>query len=363
MTKISIHQLFTLMFIFEVGSTTLFALGIGAKQDAWIVILIALLFGILIMYVFTQLYKEYPGKNFVEIMTSILGKKLGFLLSFIYIWGTLWNNSRNLREFGEMIVITSLPRTPLILIITIFMMLSIFVLIRGVEVLARISEIVMPVLLFFMTLVFILLIISDVINFQNLRPVLGEGIFPIIKELPNVTMFPFGELYIFLMYFQFVNEKELIRKTGIKVVILSGLLLCTTLVFDIAVLGDKYAAIATIPLLETIRMINIKEIVTNLDAVATMMIFFGGFFKMTIYMYGNVLIISSLLKTVSTKLITVLYGIFLVYFSIVFEPDYAYHRWMSKFDTNFYGIYFTHVIPILLLLILLIKKKRVQLKE
>ncbi|MHC1684791.1 MAG: GerAB/ArcD/ProY family transporter [Clostridiaceae bacterium] len=362
MEHISIKQLFSLMFIFEVGSTTLFALGIGAKQDAWIVILLGLLTGIVVMYVFTYLQKGYPNKNFVEIMISILGKKLGYLLAFLYVWQTIWSNSRNLREFSDMICVTSLPETPLIAIVSVFMLFSIIILLKGVEVLARVSEIILPVLIFFLILVFILLYLSDVTDFKNLTPILGEGIFSIVKTLPSVAMFPFGELYIFLMYFQFVNKKEDIRKTGMKVVIISGLLLAVTLVFDIAVLGDKYASITTIPFLEAIRLIRVREVITNLDAIATMIIFYGGFFKMTIYMYGNVLIISSLVKFVSVKTLIFLYGVFLTFFSLFFEPDYAYHQWMSTFDTNFYGIYFTHVIPILLFLIFLIKRKRTQFK-
>lgn len=361
MTYISKYQLFTLMFIFEVGSTTLFALGIDAKQDAWIVILVALMLGIFIMYIFTELQKAYPNKNFVEIMTSILGNKLGMTMAFLYVWQTIWSNSRNLREFGEMILLTSLSRTPLIVVIGFFMILSIFTLLKGIEVLVRVSEILTPLLLIFLVMVFILVYLSGEINFENLRPVLGNGLKPIIKALPNVAMFPFGELYIFLMYYQFVNEKEEIRKIGMTVVIAAGILLAITLIVDISVLGDKYAAIAAIPFWEVIRLINIGEIITNLDAIATMIIFYGGFFKMTVYMYGNVLIISDLLKNKNHKLILILYGLFLLYFSIAFEPSFAYHRWMTNFDTNYFGIYFTHVFPTLMFLIYVVKRKRAQL--
>lgn len=41
MVYITKVQLFFLIMLFEIGSTTLFALGIKAKQDAWIVVLIA----------------------------------------------------------------------------------------------------------------------------------------------------------------------------------------------------------------------------------------------------------------------------------------------------------------------------------
>lgn len=361
MVQISKYQLFTLMFIFEVGSTTLFALGIGAKQDAWIVILIALLIGLVLVYILTELQKAFPEKNLAEIIISILGIRIGAPLALLYAAGALWSNARILREFGELIIITSLPETPLIVINFIFTLLSLYVMLKGIEVLARVSEILMPVILIFIISVYVLVSLSGLIDFHKLTPVLGEGIYPILKELPNVSMFPFGEIFIFTMYWRYANIKKDVRKTAMYAVSFSGILLCFSLITDIVVLGDKYTSIATIPLMEAIRVINIGGIITNVDAIATMMIFFGGFFKMSIYTNGIVLILVTVFKIKHYKLTLILYSFFLLCTSIIFEPDYAYHRWMTPFDTNYFGIVFTHIIPTLLLFIYYIKKKRTEL--
>lgn len=358
MIRLSKHQLFTLMFIFEVGSTTLFALGINAKQDAWIVILAAMLIGLGYVWIYTELFYAFPDKNYTEIIIKILGKKLGVILALLYILDSLWHLARNVREFSELINMTILPETSLWVIVFIFIFVSVYALSKGIEVLARASEIMMPVLLIFMLLIFVFVIISGNADFRRLMPVLGNGIMPVIKTLPSVVMFPFGEILVFLMYWHYVNDKSVIRKTTMKAILGSGILLCISLIMDITVLGVQYTSIATIPLVETIKVINIGNIITNIDAIGILIILFGGFFKMSIYLNAIVLIISTVFNIKNNKLILILFSIFLMWFSIVFEPSYAYHKWMFPFDVHYYEIFYSNIFPPILLMIYWIKKKR-----
>ncbi|MDP4146220.1 MAG: GerAB/ArcD/ProY family transporter [Bacillota bacterium] len=361
MTHLSKHQLFTLMFIFEVGSTTLFALGIEAKQDAWIVILFALLIGLGFVWIYTEIQSKFPDKNYAEIIINILGSKLGIPLALLYVLDCLWHAARNVREFSELIILTTLPNAPLWLITFIFIGVSIYALLKGVEVLARASEIVTPLLLIAMITLYVLVYASGDVDFRKLNPILENGIGPIIKTLPNVVMFPFGEVFIFLMYWHYANDKSAVRKITMKAILLSGILLCITLVMDISVLGAKYTSVTTIPLVETIRLVNIGDIIVNIDAIGIIIMFFGGFFKMSIYLNGIVLILTTVFKIKSYKITLILFSVFLLWFSIVFEPSYAYHRWMVPFDIHYYTIIYSNIFPPLLLMIYWIKKKRAEL--
>lgn len=361
MIRLSNHQLFTLMFTFEIGSTTLFALGIEAKQDAWIVILIALLIGIGFVWVYTELQNSFSDKNLVEIIIAILGKTFGIPLIVLYIFNCLWVTSRNLREFGELIIITTLPQTPLWIILFLFLFVSIYTLLKGTEVLARASEIIFPILIFFMCITYIFLTISKNLDFKRLLPVASNGIMPIIKTVPNVVMFPFGEMYIFLMYWCYAAEKEDVRKISIKVILLSGILLTFSSIINISALGAKYTAIATIPFVETIKLINIENIITNIDSIAIMIIFLGGFFKMSVYLNASILIFKSLFKTGKYRVILFIFSIFLFCFSIVFESSYIEHKWMFPFDALHFQIVYCDVFPLVLLIAYLIKKKRAEL--
>jgi len=355
------HQLFTLMFIFEVGSTTLFALGINAKQDAWIVILLALLIGLGFVWIYTELQNAFSDKNYAEIIITILGKKLGVILALLYVLDCLWHVARNVREFGDLVIMTILPETPLWIITFIFISVSIYTLLKGVEVLARASEIIMPILLLFMISMYVLVYISGDVDFRRLTPILGNGIKPVIETLPSVVMFPFGEIFIFLMYWHYANEKSAVRKATMKAILWSGILLCFSLIMDIAVLGVKYTSIATIPLVETIRLVDIGDIITRIDVIGIIIILFGGFFKMSIYLNGTVQILITVFKIKNYKLTLILFSVFLLWFSIVFEPDYAYHKWMFPFDIHYFTIIYSNIFPPLLLMIYWIKKKRTEL--
>lgn len=362
MIKLSKYQLFALMFIFEVGSTTLFALGIDAKQDAWIVILVALLIGLVFIWIYTELQNAFPGKNYVEIIISILGEKIGIPLALLYAVYWLWPAARNLREFGELIGTTLLPQTPLIVILFIFILLSLYALLKGLEVFAHTSEIIMPLIIFSLISLFIMIFLSVDVDFKNLKPVLSEGLKPVLKAAyPSVSLFPFGEILIFSMYWCYADEKKAIRKTTMLAAILSGVLLSMSLIINITVLGVKYTSISTIPLIETIKLINVGNIITHVDTLGILLIFLGGFYKMSLFLNGIVLVLVTVFKIKNYNFTLVLSSFFLLWVAIVFEPSYVYHRWMLQFDTNYFYIVFLQIIPVLLLLIYWIKKKRSQL--
>src|ERR1700719_4642873 len=81
---ISKTQLFSLIVLHEIGSTTLFARGIEAKQDAWIAILLRMLVGFIMLWVYTGIQLGYPDKNFPEILNTVLGKWVAKPLILLY---------------------------------------------------------------------------------------------------------------------------------------------------------------------------------------------------------------------------------------------------------------------------------------
>lgn len=70
MFRINKKQLFCLMMLFEIGSTTLFTLGIEAKQDAWISILISILIGLILLKIYIKIfnisYKKILQKSLLK---------------------------------------------------------------------------------------------------------------------------------------------------------------------------------------------------------------------------------------------------------------------------------------------------------
>jgi len=92
--------------LFEIGSTTLFSLGIKAKQDAWLVVIIAMLTGFGLLWIYTELQKNFPDKNLVGIIIALIGKPLGIPLAFLYAYYFIESSVLNFSEFGFLVNMT-----------------------------------------------------------------------------------------------------------------------------------------------------------------------------------------------------------------------------------------------------------------
>ena len=360
--RISKWQLYCLMMLFEIGSTTVFGLGIDAKQDAWIAILIAMLCGFVLIWVFTEIQKYYPDKNFVDILIAVLGKWIAVPLILLYALQFFWISTLNFREFGELVSMILLPSIHLSIILAIFMLTTVYILCLGYEVLARLGEIMYPLVVFFILIVFILIGFSGEVDFTRLQPILGNGLKPVLKaSIPSIVNFPFGEMIVFLMFWHYANEKQSVRRVAFFVTFTIGLLLSSLLILMITVLDVPYATNSTIPIYEVIKLINIGDVITNLDSIATIVMFIGGFFKMTIHFYGGILAIKSLLKVDNEKRLIILFGILLTWFSIAYYPNLIFHRWVGlKMSISYFYSGFTVleiVCPILILVIIILKKR------
>jgi spore germination protein KB len=331
MIHISKHQLFCLMMLFEIGSTSLFVLGIEAKQDAWIAILLGTAGGLFIIWIYTELQRLFPESNLVEITISLIGRTLGIPLVLLYGLYFFYKSGIILREFSELILISYLPQTPVIYVSASLIAIILYVSCSGLEVLARTSEIFLFIVLIYIISTYILITVNGRIDLNELRPVLAKGIKPVIyAAYPRILNFPFGESLVFLMYWRHVNSKEAIRKASLLSSFLSGLLFTVSAIIIISVLGVEFASSSTVPFLQVVKLINLGNIITNLDAIGVTVIFIGGFYKITIFFYGTVFVFNSLFKIKESKLVTMFVGILVLWFSYTFISSYQFSLWLGK---------------------------------
>ncbi|MHC1684583.1 MAG: GerAB/ArcD/ProY family transporter [Clostridiaceae bacterium] len=351
------YQLFCLIVMHSLGSATLFALGIEAKQDAWIVVLISLFIGFGIVWIHTGLQRYYPEKNIAEILKTLLGKRIGGIIALLFATYFFWISNLNFSEFCFAVNLILLQFTPRLVVQIIVMSVIVYITYLGLEVLARTSEIFMPVVFISLIGIYILLLFSSAVHFQELKPVFSNGLGPILKEAyPTYATFPYGEDVVFLVYYCYVNKKEDIRKVAFLAISILGSFLVISTILIISVLGAELAASETIPLLAAIKQIDIGRFLTNFDSVGMMIIFIGGVYKAMLFFYGAVLTLSKLFK-IKTKFMIFTLAVLLIWFNYISIPNLAIHRVMGiKFTNSYlhpiYGVY----IPMLLLIIAGLKR-------
>lgn len=363
MEKIDKHQLFCIFMLYEIGSTTLFVLGISAKQDAWIADIFGTCSGLLLLWVYLQLQKGFPTKNLIEIITTLIGKVLGIPLALLYGFYFLEACVINFSEFVFLMNLTFLHFTPLLVVAVIFMLLIAFYLLWGLETISRTSELILPIVLIFIILIIILTISSGSVNLRNLQPVLGDGFMPVIQAVfPKILVFPFGEAVVFLMFWKHVNPIDSIRKTSAVVFLWIGLIITGLTVLIISVLGADYASISTIPLLQVITTIYILDIISNLTSWAVVIIFIGGFFKALLNLFGSVLAFSTTLK-IKNKWVIFIACPAALWIAFATIPNLSYHRFLGQeILAPLIHPIFQIGIPFLLYMIFLIKKYILKIK-
>ncbi|SHN27768.1 GerAB/ArcD/ProY family transporter [Gracilibacillus kekensis] len=356
MNKISNIQLFSLILVFEIGSTTLFAIGIGAERDAWIVVLISYFLSLILLWAYTQIPRYYPNQNFSEILTDSLGVILAKPLLLLYGVYFINQTTHNFYEFGVLIRMTALPQTPLMVILYLFIFVMIYILHRGMEVIARSIEIFLPYFILFLVLIYFLTFLSGDFQLSNLQPILGNGFKPVLKELTSVIAFPFGEMVVFLIFWHYINKQHLIRRTTFIAVTISTLFLTTSLIVFISILGVDLVSNSEIPLLETLLSIHIAMIFTNLDSIGVFIMFIGGFYKTALHFFAFSLTITWLFNKSNPKWVITIFGLILPIISQLRFANLDDQRWKGM-EGGVYNIFLYSLLPLLILLIIMVKKK------
>jgi spore germination protein KB len=221
------------------------------------------------------------------------------------------------------------------------------------------GEVVFPVYMIATIVVWLLLLSVEGFSFDNLIPVLGNGVKPVLKEVfPYTITFPFGETIIITMFFPILNKKKNARKVGMAVILLGGILLTINSILNIAVLGPEVYANQLFPLLASTKQVSIADFLERFDALIILLIVSGVFFKVGGWTYGASVGISQLFNIKDQRSILLAIGTIIIPLSLSYGDDFVKSIEVGKeFITIYLHIPLQIIVPILLLCIAFIRKK------
>ncbi|MBB6447117.1 GerAB/ArcD/ProY family transporter [Bacillus benzoevorans] len=356
--KISVTQLFILMFMFEIGTSLVINYGIEAKKDAWLAILLGMFGGVCLFFINYYLFRQYPTLPLTGYVRIIFGKYLGWLIGLLYILFFLYNSAHNIRISAELLLSSILPETPILAIIILMVLLICYVLYLGIEVLARTAEVFIVVLIAIGLLGNLFVFLSGNVDLTNLQPFLENGWKPIFKTTFSFTLMqPFAQMFAFSMILPYLNRPESAKRAGVTAIIASGLVLSYTISLDIAVLGIEEVERSPFPLLSTVGKVNIMEFIQRLDAIAVFTLLITVFFKASIFVYGAVVGIVDLFKLKNHQSILLPTGLIIVFLSMVWASDSAEVRQESLLAIKYILGFYLIVLPFPMLLIAMIRNR------
>ncbi len=262
-----------------------------ARRDAWIVPWAALLQGMAALGLVWSLSKSFPGLTPIQYARSTLGEVAGKIVGLFLILYVFIPAAVILREFAEFITIAFMPTTPLLVFMGLVGLLSVYCVRSGLEVVARVTTLIVPLIL--ISFGVILLLLLNMVNFQYLRPVLETRPAAVVRgALPPAAWM--GEVTFAAYLLPFVYPARTGFAAGLAGLLIVTLVLSINAAFTTAVFGAS-AARLIFPFFELARQVNIADFITRIDAVIMIIWVAGNFAKFTVWFYVGTLATAQLL--------------------------------------------------------------------
>lgn len=266
--QISIRQLF-LIFITIIGSPTLRLLPAHtakyAKQVSWLSAFVGIGVLILLVFVFSYMFDKLKSGSLLDAAEIILGKVLGRVIWVIYlIWSTVLAALYS-RYYGDRLVNSIFPNSYYFVFVLIMLVLVTFVLRSGIDVFARMIEIILPLAIFVYALTCVILL--PIVDINNLTPVTHKDILPVLTG----SISPIGILcyisFVFLMADKVKNKnKGSIKRMGF---ISSGVLLplvTAGIIMPVGILGYNAVTKLNLPFFSASKATSFLGIIDRLES-------------------------------------------------------------------------------------------------
>ncbi|WP_108672056.1 spore germination protein [Peribacillus acanthi] len=321
--------------------------------DGWISVMISGFITMMIGLIMVKLCKRFPKQSLYQYSQVILGKWLGFILGFIVILYYITLSAFEVRAMAETTRLFLLQGTPTWAIIMPFLWIGLYLIVGGVNSIARMFEIIFPVtVLFFMLVMFLGISIFEV---DNIRPVMGLGVKPVIKGLSSTSLSFAGFEVILIIYFFMQKQKQATKATLIAIGI-PIIFYAVTLIMVVGALSVGGVLTQTWPVLTFIRSFEITgfffERFDSLLLVIWVMQLFSTF---TVSYFVAVLGVSQLFgKNFQTISFIVLPLIF--FFAMIptnINQLFTMGDWVGKFSFLFFSL-----TPLLLLFVSMLRRKK-----
>lgn len=359
--KISGTQFSMLMFMMITATAILFVPSLTAqqsKQSAWIVpLVIPPIVGFIVVWLACQLGKRFPELTIVQYNELILGKWFGKLVSSGYICYLLILNSLVIRELIQFLTIALLPATPALVLIIVVVLLSLFLALKGIEVIARMVQFVLP--LFVVTFIVITILALADIDLGNLFPLLEGGVMPIVKS-SVVPASWYGEIGVLTLLLPVINKPQEAMSKSFKTLIFVAIFLSIDVFITLAVFGPDLTGVYLFPFWALAGFVQISRYIERVESFIVLLWLTGIILKITLCFYLSGLATAQLFKLQKPQ--RAVYFLALPHCLLAIFPvlgSIELNELLKQYWPPF-GLMFELVIPLFLLLIAMLRKKRLR---
>lgn len=266
----------------------------GAITNVIFISLVALV----IVYLICQLLKTFLGLDIFDIAKYLGGKWLKVFIGILFLCYLLFTVSTLLRSFSETLKIIFFPRTPVPIIMLLFLLTIVIVNKLGFRPLARSNLFFMPVILF--SILFIFVANFGNFTFQRALPLLGNGaISTFLSGISN--LFAFGGISYLYFIPPYLKEQKDYTKVAFSAVGISAVFLLMSVSTLLLMFPLVASSEEVLPLYLASRFIEFGRFFQRLDAIFVFIWIISMASYLSIAFYFATNIFQKVLNLQSTK--------------------------------------------------------------
>ncbi|MCG7378692.1 spore germination protein [Paenibacillus sp. ACRSA] len=225
--------------------------------DVWISVIVSGVLVALISVLLVTLCRRFPGKSVFEFVPEITGKWISYVVGLLIIIYFVILCSFEVRVMAEITSMYILERTPSWVTIMVSLWVGIYMISGGLKVIIRVFEIVLPVTLLLLAVVFLLS--SRMFELSNLRPLLGEGLLPVLKGI-KPSFLSYSGYEVLLIITALMSDVKTSNKAAIYSILICTIIYLVTIVMVVGNLSLPGIESRTWPTLDMVRSFEIEGI-------------------------------------------------------------------------------------------------------
>lgn len=264
-SRITPRQLYRLLVLLVLPTALLSIPTVTLKQagnGGWLSPFFSSLIGTAVFLVVYRLYKAFPNETLASYATRIIGVLGGKILAAIY--GIFFWTSGVLvvHEMMGLIKSAILMKTPIIAIYLCIYLSLAFMLVCGLEALARISDLIF----FFPFLLIPILVTAGIGTFHNnaFLPFLNKGWLAVLRGAVVPSSW-FGEVVLAAMLLPLVHHPQRIVRFGVRGIGVTALLLMIVIAIVVNVMGFEEGSREIYPTFQVIRYLQWGDFFQHVD--------------------------------------------------------------------------------------------------
>ena len=354
--RISSVQLLLILFT-VVGATALLyaipGLAALAGPDGAITAFLGGFYSLLVVLVAVMLGKRYPAQVFTEYLPGILGRIPGKLLATVYTVMLIGLVVVTLSEGSSFVHILLLSLTPTAVLDTVLVIGAVYGAYLGIECIARQNGLTASV--WMLSILLLCALAARDLKFGNLEPVLGNGLQPILRAGVFHCSF-WGDAFILLLLFPYLNQKQEALKTGLLYLIIVMIFAGLATAVNEGIFGDLVTAHLVFPFETMVKYISVGGFIERMELIFMLVFIAAIILKLAVFYHAASIAASSTLGLKSYRLTLIPIAVITVILRGALFPSYLKLTTFLFHAFPVYAAVLQLVIPALVLLVAVLRK-------